>query len=1621
MLSTAFPETLFFDLEVIPAGPDAGKVFRWASLCGDALHQGKDVMGLFEQSRRASFLCAHNLLGHDALYLPKHPENGDWCGPGQHAIDTLYLSTLLFAEHPYHRLSKDYRLSTADANDPVEDVRRLQQLFWDCVEAWQSLPEKVRVVYRSLLANVTEFSGFFYWVRGGASFGAIELAEWIQEVFRGRICVAAEGLLNLIQTQPVALAYAFALVQTSGLPSIHPAWLLQRYPEIQNILRRLRGEPCELADCSWCRSRLDPQAGLKSFFGFEDFRSYEGINLQEQIVRASLKGESLLAILPTGGGKSLTFQLPALMQGEALRALTVVISPLQSLMKDQVDSLSDKFDIEGAVTLNGTQSATERKLAIEAVESGTASLLYISPEALRSNTVLRLLKARSISRFVIDEAHCFSEWGQDFRVDYLYLARFLNMLQQLKGLSQPIPVSCFTATAKQAVQQDILTYFKERLQLELKVFSTLAQRTNLSYRVFAVTPEEKYSRLRILLSERTGPKIVYASTTRTVEELAGKLQRDGLVALPFHGRMDRLTKLGNMEAFMQGQLEVIVATSAFGMGVDKDNVEMVIHYEISDSLEDYLQEAGRAGRRADLEATCCILFDENDLERHFQLLNGQRLNQKEINQVWAALKKLKLTQFSRSTLEIARDAGWNLEQQNLETRVKSALAALEEAGLLERNQNDTLILAGYFATCPVEQANRAIGGSLLLTSESDKITAKRVFQYLLSRASLQDKQDLKFDWMCEHLGLETETAHRALNALRQEGLIHSQSRQHITLFTGKKDSSRARFEALAALERRLVELLNYGEVTDLPYTVPLSLKEVNHLFKQEGIASSLEDLRQILRHAWEPGFVSRKLFGRKKEEFLLTFHKPYPVWKEHIERRLGRSERMLDFLDGLQPESDSPSQQGLRTVAFALPVLKAALESQLFDTEPVNLHTCDQLLLQLHKLRVFQAEDGVALYYTRMRFSRHEDTQQRRFTKAHYQRLEAFYKHKVQQIHIVGDYARRMLLSPSDAQAFSNDYFQLEFKDFLKKYFKGHQDTILRPMTQRRWEHVFGALSKKQNEIIADDKHQRILVAAGPGSGKTRILVHKVAALLLLEEVKPEQFLMLTFSRPAAQEVRNRLLDLLGNIAWRLDISTFHSYAFQLLEQPGEQENLKDIVEQATRAIEAGDLPNRSRIESKSVILVDEYQDISEREYAFLSAILNVASESDPPRVIVVGDDDQNIYEFRGSSTRFMREFSQDFESHTYYLETNYRSASNLVAFSNHFATRLNERIKADIELQAHRQETGELSITRYHQRDFYLPLIEQIANHSQALGKISRAVLCATNDEALMLESLLKQRGLPARLLMQLDHFQLKNLLELQLFNYYLQQHSDSAHGLITSGSWQACREKVHKHCQNSRALELLDLMLTDFQSGHEKLYYGDWESWLGEFRWEDVYDREEQGTILVSTMHKAKGKEFDQVWLYLDHYNLRSEADHRAVYVALTRARQELYIHTCHDWFDSQAEQARFETYPHAFEVPRELVLQLSLKDIQLGQAMEQQKSYLKLVAGLPLEIRPEGGFRESATGARISLSGSFLERWQKLSRQGYRPEKAEIGYVVLWFNKHDRKHYRIPLPQISWRKVY
>ena len=537
----------------------------------NAIFHNASKKEFYDFINNVDYLCGHNIIHHDIKYL---------FGSEQHRwqlVDTLYMSPLLFPECPYHKLVKDDKLINEQMNNPVNDCQKAKELLWDEIARWHSLPYDKRKIFASLLKGQKEFDGFLNMVNFDEV--ASNLPELIKQVYYGKICDHAD-LSSIIHQHPCALAYALALIDTTDFRSITPGWVLHNYPEVEYIMKTLRHTSCNNG-CSYCNTLLDIHHNLKTFFGYDQFRTYEGEPLQENAAQAAVDGKSLLAIFPTGGGKSLTFQLPALMEGRTVHGLTVVISPLQSLMKDQVDNLADR-GITDAVTINGMLDPISRALSIQRILDGEASLLYIAPEMLRSKTIERILTSRHIVRFVKDEAHCFSSWGQDFRVDYLYIGRFISNYQQKKGCK--IPVSCFTATAKQKVIQDICDYFKQTLNIELELFASTASRTNLHYSVIhADTDDDKYIKLRRLISESNCPTIVYVSRTKRTKELATRLSRDGFEAIPFNGKMDSDEKNSNQEAFMTDKARIIVATSAFGMGVDKKDVGLVIHNDISDS------------------------------------------------------------------------------------------------------------------------------------------------------------------------------------------------------------------------------------------------------------------------------------------------------------------------------------------------------------------------------------------------------------------------------------------------------------------------------------------------------------------------------------------------------------------------------------------------------------------------------------------------------------------------------------------------------------------------------------------------------------------------------------------------------------------------------------------------------------------------------------------------------------------------------------------------------------------------------------------------------------------------------------------------------------------------------
>ena len=1525
------------------------------------------------------YVCGHNIIHHDARYLFKDRPIR------QFLVDTLYISPLMFPERPYHRLIKDDKLLVDQLNNPVNDCEKAKNLLFDEISQWKSLPHEKQTIFASLLNGKEEFDGFLSFV-GAVSVESTELPDLIRMSYNNKICGNAD-ISTLVDLHPCELAYALALIDTADHRSITPGWVLKNFPDVEYVVKLLRNTRCS-DGCNYCNSQLDVIQNLKTFFGYDSFRTYEGEPLQERAAKAAVDGESLLAIFPTGGGKSLTFQLPALMEGRTVHGLTVVISPLQSLMKDQVDNLADR-GITDAVTINGLLDPITRSLSIERVQNGEASLLYISPEMLRSKTIEKILMARHVVRFVIDEAHCFSSWGQDFRVDYLYIGKFISEYRKKKGLKTHIPVSCFTATAKQKVVQDICDYFKNTLDLDLELFASSASRTNLRYSViYAETDDEKYLRLRSLVSETDCPTIVYVSRTRRTKDIAARLTRDGYKALPFNGKMDSDEKIANQDAFMNDDVRIIVATSAFGMGVDKKDVGLVVHYDISDSLENYVQEAGRAGRDPQLSARCYVLYSDNDLDKHFMLLNQTKLSISEIQQVWKAVKDhtKQRMRVNCSALEIARKAGWDDSVSDIETRVRTALSALEQSGYIERGNNVPHVYATGITVKNMDEARVRLSSSFLFgRDEIEK--AVRIIKSLISQKHISKAQDSeaesRVDYLADILGMSKSEVVSVVERMRQEGILaDSKDISAYLLDAGDSErKSRILLERFARLEQYIL--------THIPdNALRISCKQLNDDAVNEGISTSKEkDIRTLLY------FLTVKGYTRKKENVghNMEIHRmaDMDTTIRRFEKRLVIGRFAIEWLYKLAAEAEKGNRSD-KAVQFSVVELLNQIKSTsqlLFGgIDELQLEDVEEALLYLSKIGALKLEGGFLVLYNAMDIRRIKDNKSR-YKVDDYRMLNEFYKQKIQQVHIVGEYANLMVKDYSAALQYVQDYFQMDYKKFVSKYFKGERlGEIQRNVTPEKYKQLFGCLSEKQMEIISDKESRCIVVAAGPGSGKTRVLVHKLASLLLMEDVKHEQLLMLTFSRAAATEFKQRLMELIGNAAHFVEIKTFHSYCFDLLGRIGNLDDAKDVVDRAAGMINNGEVePNRI---SKTVLVIDEAQDMSSEEYSLLKALM---SDNEELRVIAVGDDDQNIYEFRGSDSGYMYRLKDEPGAVFVEMTENYRSARRPVEFANSFVKNIGRRIKT-MPIISKRKEEGKVSVTLHKSVFMYQPLVDQlIRTHSGGTA----CVLTQTNEEAVIVTALLRRHGINGQLIQSMDGFSFWNMAEVRYFLKYIGKYVKTP--LITDEQWQAAKHATYSLYENSQSLVYLKRCLEIFEETNKVKYLSDFKEFVYESSVEDFCDMS-GADVVVSTIHKAKGREFDDVYMLVSDGYCKDDHLMRRYYVGITRAKNRLFIHTngrCFNGLDGAEYYCDDNQYP----MPEEIVLQLSHRDVHLDYFKDLKHDILKLRAGDQLFYKDYYLYQTKEGKPVVRLSQKMQSRLLELNEKGYNVELASVRFVVAW----------------------
>ena len=533
----------------------------------------------------------------------------------------------------------------------------------------------------------------------------------------------------------------------------------------------------------------DAHAALKKFFGFEGFREGQG-----EVVESVLAGHDTVVVMPTGGGKSLCFQLPALMRD----GVTVVVSPLIALMKDQVDALQARG--LPATFINSSLDFEEQKERIAGVRQGRFKLLYVAPERFRSNHFVETLKSVNIALFAVDEAHCISAWGHDFRPDYLRLQSFRERI----GRPQTVAL---TATATPYVRADII----EQLKLDdPRAFVSGFDRPNLSLGVVHTEKErEKYARIKQLAQEYEGQSgIVYTSTRKSVEQITRKLLDARLSVVGYHAGMTDEERVRAQEDFMSGRAQTIVATNAFGMGIDKPDIRFVVHFHLPGSIEAYYQEIGRAGRDGQ-RSVCLLLFNYADKRTQDYFIEGSYPPPELIAKVYEALVSTNQRRIELSTRDIAARAGLRNEMA-----VQSALITLEKAGHVERGTGAEnraclrLLMPPHLARETVAARRSA--------------QLKQVLFSLLGGYELSERADAEVDVadFADTLGMELAQARRALSSLAEAGILRYQParRTRGVVMLDEQPATRLRIRPEELARRAALEQRKLREMISFCYT-----------------------------------------------------------------------------------------------------------------------------------------------------------------------------------------------------------------------------------------------------------------------------------------------------------------------------------------------------------------------------------------------------------------------------------------------------------------------------------------------------------------------------------------------------------------------------------------------------------------------------------------------------------------------------------------------------------------------------------------------------------------------------------------------------------------------------------
>jgi ATP-dependent DNA helicase RecQ len=1585
-LDELISRTLLLDIEATKSG----RIHRIGGVFDDRVVEAssesflkKALSEIEELASAADFVLGHNLLGHDFPVLQAaYPKLALLRKP---VIDTLYLSPLAFPQNPYHRLVKDYKLVRSSVSAPVADARLAASVFRDQWESFRGAGAGIvhpldfyRFCFEGSLFNGFSGEGLAA-VFGAAGANGLEspaaALEFLAATTAGKVCqhaiaATASPLLEDGLRKP-ALAYCLAWLLVAGANSVLPPWVRYRFPDIAAVLTRLRQTPCGDQGCRYCHEHHHPEANLERFFGFAGFRAKpatpDGQSLQRAVVMDGMRGTSLLAIMPTGGGKSVCYQLPALVRHRCRGLMTVVISPLVALMKDQVDNLMKATGTPFAAAISGLQTPPERGEALERIRLGDVAILYIAPEQLRSRSVRTVLSQREIGCWVFDEAHCVSKWGHDFRPDYLYAARFIREFSGEFGQPAP-PVCCFTATAKSDVIEDITSHFRTELDQELKLFDGGVQRENLAFEVVPVGAAEKHERTYEILSEcfrqnGSGSAIVYAETRGRTEEIRDFLRHQGMAAEAFHGGLDPKEKRDIIDAFVAGRVPVICATSAFGMGIDKANVRLVLHFEMPGSLENYIQEAGRAGRDGE-PARCMLLYAPGDDNLQFRKGAAAEIDKREIERILRALRRARRNRRGEIVVtsdELLRDEGLaGLKEEGREardTKVRTAIAWLERSGFLSRNENVTEVFQGRPLVRDLAEAEAAIAGlrlpdavaglwlnilRVLFNAPEDRVlTADGIAEGLFHGRELLLRVERTWNLTaaqvvirCLHDMAEARLIDRGIlltAILRPKGrggavqvlqrVSDLEERMLALMQTEDPDADDGRWVELDV--RRLAQRLKTERADIGPLAIRALIRGLSHDGK--GLAAGLGSLE--LQHLGRDRYQVR--LQRPWEAIAKTARLRRQVAHVILRALVEKAERALS--------GAAESTGGDVTLSFSSNELSAAVLADIALRSEIRkpLAVIDRALMFLHEHKAITLQGGLAIMRQAMTVRLKAEERARRYTVGDFKPLAVHYREKRFQVHVMMEYVQLALEKITRALALVLDYFTLGRIKFVRKYFADRQDVIKRAATQETYRNIVEKLGNPvQIATVGSPLEQNTLVLAGPGSGKTTVVVHRCAYLLQVERVPARRILVLCFNHSAAVSLRKRLNALVGAEARGVLVATYHGAAMRLagisLRELAETNRDREvdfakIIVDAVRFLKGeADVPGAQPDEIRdqllggySHILVDEYQDIDQAQYDLVSAIAGRTLEDGEGKlsIVAVGDDDQNIYAFRGANVEFIRRFQQDYPARVVYLVENYRSTRHIIDASNQLIRRNLDRMKTEHPIRINREREpsrpggrwelldpvakGRVQVIAvrnlHHQAECVKSELERLKGLSPDLAWGNCAILARSRKVLWPVRSLLEQAGLPAR-----THLDCSlPLCRVREFAAFIRALSDRQAENRKASELLGVIDELSSNRRGSpwwRMLEDFVRALVD-ETADAMLPVGWAVDALYDFVAEQRREKSLGSGVFLGTIHSTKGLEFSHVIILDGGWTSpsdpsRIEEERRTLYVGMTRARETLAV---------------------------------------------------------------------------------------------------------------------------------